>query len=203
MYDSITGKIVRKDPSVVVLRTGGIGYSLSVPRRIAEALPDSGEATLFCHLAVRDDSMKLFGFESVDEREIFRRLNSVSGVGAVTALLILSEFSPLQVIETILAEKDLLFRKVKGVGTKTAKRIVLELKGKVEGMALTLGAAAGESTEEEPNRAHLGEDLLATLVGLGFSRAQARETAIRTLAENPGEENLEKLIKASLALLSS
>jgi len=202
MYDSITGEIARKDPSAVVLRAGGIGYVLNVPRRTLEALPEEGKtATLYCHLSLRDDSLKLYGFESAFEREIFRKLNSVSGVGAATALLILSEFTPLKVIETIMSGEDVLFRKVKGVGTRTAQKIVIELKGKVEEMGIAAGAtASGEPRGKGPSA--LGDDLLSALASLGFPRPRAREAALRVLSENPGEENIERLIKESLAVLS-
>jgi Holliday junction DNA helicase RuvA len=200
MLDSISGEVVRKDPASIVIRSGGIGFCLNVPRRVLRELPPSGEISLFCHLAVREDSMKLYGFQSVLEREVFRKLNSVAGVGAATALLILSEYSPARIIEAIMADNDVVFQKVKGIGAKTAKRVVLELRGKVE----ELGAAAAAGGGAAPGApAGLTEDLLAALSALGFPRSKARQAALTTMADNPGEDDLEKLIRSALALMGS
>ncbi len=198
MLDTITGDIVKKGESFVVLRTGGIGFSINVPRRILADLPDSGEATLICHLAVREDSMKVYGFESEFERELFRKLNSVAGVGAATALLLLSDFTPARLIEAIMQENALQFQRVKGIGAKTAKRIALELKGKVE----ELGLAAGVRGREKEISRNVGEDLMAALIGLGYPRSKARDAAARVLSQHPGEEDLEKLIKHVLGAVS-
>jgi Holliday junction DNA helicase RuvA len=199
MLDSITGEIVRKDAGAVVLRTGGVGFCLMVPRRTVEGLPDEGEATLHAHLSVREDTVKLFGFESVFERELFRKLNSVAGVGGATALLLLSDFTPEEIVEGIMTDNSARFLKVKGVGAKTAKRIVLELKGKVEemGYAPTSGSAAADGTA-----ASAGEDLLSALVALGFPRSKAKDVSVRVLADNPDEEDLEKLLRTALALIN-
>lgn len=199
MLDSITGEIVRKDAGAVVLRTGGVGFCLMVPRRTVDGLPDEGEATLYGHLSVREDTVKLFGFKSVFERELFRKLNSVAGVGGATALLLLSDFTPEEIIEAIMTDNSTRFLKVKGVGAKTAKRIVLELKGKVEEMGYAPALGSGEADEAVVTT---GEDLLSALVSLGFPRAKAKDVSFRILADNPDEEDLEKLIRHALALIN-
>lgn len=204
MLDSITGDVVRKDASAVVLRTDGVAYRLDVPARTLESLPDSGEVTLYSHLTVRDDSLKLFGFESLFEREVFWKLTSVAGVGGATALVILSGNTPAEVIEAVVNEKHLIFQKAKGVGAKTAKRIVLELKGKVEELGIAAGAEIAAGGTGAPGAgASVGQDLLAALVTLGFTQAQAREAAARALADHPDEDDLELLIKTALALVGS
>jgi Holliday junction DNA helicase RuvA len=169
-----------------------------VPRRTADGLPEEGEATLYGHLSVREDTVKLFGFETVFERELFRKLNSVAGVGGATALLLLSDFTPEEIIEAIMTDNSARFLKVKGVGAKTAKRIVLELKGKVEEMGYTPapGSAGADGTASP-----IGDDLLSALVSLGFPRSKARDVSVRVLADNPGEEDLEKLLRFALALI--
>jgi Holliday junction DNA helicase RuvA len=198
MLDAITGEVVRKEPSSIVLRSGGIGFHLSVPHRVLRDLPESGEVTLFCHLAVREDSMKLYGFESVFEREVFGKLNSVAGVGAATALSILSDSPPTRIIEAIMSDNDVFFQKVKGIGAKTAKRIVLELKGKVEELALAAAVDGSGVTQAAHN---IAGDLLAALTALGFARHKAKEAALKVVADSPGEENLEKLIRSALMFM--
>ncbi len=200
MLDSITGEVVRKDATSVVLRTGGVAFSLDVPARTLDTLADSGAVTLYSHLTVRDDTLRLYGFQSLFEREVFWKLTSVAGVGGATALVILSNNTPAEVIEAVVAEKHLIFQKAKGVGAKTAKRIVLELKGKVEEMGIAAGV---ETSVGGTQSVSVGQDLLAALVTLGFSQPQARDAAARALADHPEEENLEALIKAALASIGS
>jgi len=195
MLDSITGEVVRKDATSVVLRTGGVAFRLDVPARTLDNLPQSGEVTLYSHLTLRDENLKLFGFESLFEREVFWKLTSVAGVGGAIALVILSGSTPDEVIDAIVSEKHLIFQQAKGVGAKTAKRIVLELKGKVEEMGIAAGSGGVASASHAVS---VGQDLLAALVTLGFSQSQARDAAARALADHPDEEDLEALIKASL-----
>jgi len=202
MLDSITGEVVRKEPSAVIVRTGGVAFCVEAPRGVIERLPESGEATLVCHLAMRDDTVRLYGFETLFEREIFRKLNSVAGVGAATALRLLSDFTPEQLIETIMSDNAVRFQKVKGIGAKTAKRIVLELKGKVEELGLIAGVHTHETGGAASAGSGLADDLVTVLTGLGYPRAQVVEAATQALSENPSTDNLEALIKAALAILS-
>ena len=200
MLDSITGEVLRKDATSVVLRTGGVAFRLDVPARTLDNLPDSGEVTLYSHLTVRDENLKLYGFESLFEREVFWKLTSVAGIGGAIALVILSGNTPAEVIEAVVSERHLIFQKAKGVGAKTAKRIVLELKGKVEEMGIAAGAEAAAGTTHSVS---VGQDLLAALVTLGFSQNQARDAAARALADHPDEEDLEALIKSALASMGA
>ncbi len=200
MLDSITGEVLRKDATSVVLRTGGVAFCLDVPARTLDNLPDSGEVTLYSHLTVRDENLKLYGFESLFEREVFWKLTSVAGIGGAIALVILSGNTPAEIIEAVVSERHLIFQKAKGVGAKTAKRIVLELKGKVEEMGIAAGAEAVAGTAHSVS---VGQDLLAALVTLGFSHNQARDAAARALADHPDEEDLEALIKGALASMGA
>ena len=123
-------------------------------------------------------------------------------MGAATALLLLSELPPAEMIEALLAEDALRFQAVKGVGTKTARRIVLELKGKVEETAFAAGVRGDEERPAQQG-SELAADLVAGLTALGFARSTASEAASRVLAEHPAEENLAALIKAALARLTA
>lgn len=203
MLDSITGEVVRKEPSAVIIRTGGIGFCVEAPRGVIERLPDAGEATLVCQLTVRDDTIKLYGFETLFERELFRKLNSVAGVGAATALRLLSELTPDQLIETIMSDNAVRFQKVKGIGAKTAKRIVLELKGKVEEIGFIAGVRSQAARGGASAGTGLGDDLVAVLSGLGYPRHRVVEAATQVLADNPESDNLETLVKAALAIITS
>ena len=200
MFDSITGTVVRKDADAVVLAAGGIGYRLLAPLRTLERLPGDGEITLYSHLAVKDDSIQLYGFETPLERDLFLKILCVNGVGARTALSLLSRFPPRELVEILAGEGISRLQAVKGVGARTAKRLVLELKGKVE---WALGLPSGETTDHPvgAREDRLGEDLVAALLALGYPRAPSREAALRALAENPGADDLEKLIKTALHFL--
>jgi len=200
MLDSITGELIRKDGLAVVLRCNGLAYQVIVPSRTLRDLPEHHEATLFCHLVVREDTIKLYGFESLLERQIFLKLNSVAGVGAGTAVLLLSDLSSAEIINTIVTEQHLKLQKVKGIGAKTAKRIVLELRGKVEEMGISAPVEPQPEVEESDR---LGRDLLNALMALGYSRAQAREASLEVLAEYPGKDKIEELIRSALAKLRS
>ncbi|MHC4941884.1 MAG: Holliday junction branch migration protein RuvA [Planctomycetota bacterium] len=199
MFDSITGTLVRKDPGGVVVSVGGVGYALHVPLRTWQHLPPDEEITLYCHLAVRDDSMQLYGFQHPAERDLFLKIMSVSGVGAATALNVLSDITPREFLEAIARENVTLLQRVKKIGARTAKRLVLELKGKLdlEGMAISSESDSSgipQALEESKTAC----DLIAALLALGYPRAAAREAASKALASHPDEEKLESLLRSAL-----
>jgi Holliday junction DNA helicase RuvA len=202
MFDSLTGTLVRKDPGSVVLAVGGVGYALNVPLRTWESVPPDEEITLYCHLAVRDDSMLIYGFQSPSERNLFLKIMSVGGVGAATALNLLSDMTPREFLEAIAQENVALLQRVKKIGARTAKRLVLELKGKLdlEGMAV---AADVESPglPQGLDESGIGGDLIAALQALGYPRGSAREAASRALADHPDEKKLENLLRVALRQL--
>lgn len=199
MFDSITGTLVRKDSAIAVLLLGGIGYSIRVPSRTLLSLEEDRETTLYCHLSVRDDSMVLYGFQEPYERDLFLKIMSVSGVGPATALNILSDIPPQRFLEAIAQEKASLLQKVKKVGARTAKRLILDLKGKVD---LPDIKASDAAPDVDPSLdTALSKDLIAALSSLGYPRKHARDAAERALAAHPDCDNLETLIKAALSNL--
>ncbi len=130
MYNHIRGTLTHKSPSRIVIEAGGIGYEATVPLSAGNKLPAVGqEATLLLHLVIREDDMRLIGFADEDQRELFRRLITLSGVGPAMALQILSGMSPQEFAVAVERQDAGALRKIKGVGEKTAKRIILELKG--------------------------------------------------------------------------
>ena len=130
MYAFITGEIADKQPTYVVLNCGGVGYEIFISNYTYDSLPDEGEiVTLYTYLQVREDAMTLFGFATKQEKEMFLQLITVSGVGAKIAQSILSGITPSQLVLAISTNDTKLLSSVKGLGKKTAERIILELKG--------------------------------------------------------------------------
>ena len=197
MFDSITGVLVRKDAAGVVVSAGGLGYRLGIPQRILESLPEDGEITLYTHLAVKDDSLKLYGFPTPGERDLFLKIMSVSGIGAATALNLLSQILPHEFLRAVAEENAALLQSVKKVGARTAKRLILELKGKVE----LEGFAAEEGGPPPAGASDLGKDLVAALQRLGYPRPAARDAATKALADHPQSDDLEHLLKSALSSL--
>lgn len=197
MFDSITGVLVRMDAAGVVVSAGGLGYRLGIPQRILDPLPEGGEITLYTHLAVKDDSLKLYGFPTPEERDLFLKIMGVSGIGAATALNLLSQIPPREFLRAVAEENAPLLQSVKKVGARTAKRLILELKGKVE----LEGFAAEEGGPPSTGDPDLGKDLVAALQRLGYPRPAARDAAAKALADHPQSDDLEHLLKSALSSL--
>lgn len=198
MFDFISGTLIRKDAGGVVVSLGGMGYHLSVPQRTLSELPDSGEVTLYSHLVVKEDSLRLFGFQTPLERDLFLKIMSVSGIGAALALSLLSEITPRQFADGVARENIALFQRVKGIGARTAKRLVLELKDKMEWMEALAHVPEAEGILDGAPLGDKAQDLVAALLALGFPRLAARDAAAKALSANSEDESLENLIKAAL-----
>ena len=188
MYNHIRGTIVHKTPSRVVVEANGIGFDIVVPLSVSRRLPKIGaEATVLTHLVVREDELRLIGFADADERDLFRRLINLSGVGPAMALQILSGMTPQEFMLAVERQDAGALRKVKGVGEKTAKRIILELKG-----AKTILPAGGENVPEGA-----ASEAVAALMALGLSQNEAAARVEKALKDTP-DLAVEDLIKASL-----
>ena len=181
MYHHFRGELILVDTSSAVIDCGGVGYRLTVSLLTADALSGSvgREVKLLAHLQVREDAMELFGFRSQEELETFRLLIGVSGVGPKLAIAILSAFTPENFAAIICAEDAKSLSKAPGVGAKTAARIVLELKEKISGSAITALPAFGGAAAPVRMSGKLSEAAEA-LVGLGFNRNEVTEV-IRSL----------------------
>ncbi|MCC6595185.1 MAG: Holliday junction branch migration protein RuvA [Rhodanobacteraceae bacterium] len=170
MIGRLTGKLLSKNPPQVLVEAAGVGYEVEVPMSTFFGLPATGEAvTLHTHLVVREDAHVLFGFGSLEERAAFRQLIRISGVGARTALAVLSGLSVAELSQAVALQDTARLVKVPGVGKKTAERLLLELKGK-----LADAVPAGTKAES-------GNDVLNALVGLGYSEKEAL-AAVKGLA---------------------
>ncbi len=190
MYDYVSGRLAVRKPSYVVVDAGGVGYRVNIPLSTYERLPKDGEVKLFTWLRVSDDDLRLYGFATEAEREIFLRLvEGVQQLGPAKAVAILSSASP-DALRRAIEEGDVAFLKgIRGVGEKIANRLIVELKGK-------LPAAAGKESPE----ASLTRDAVGALVSLGFERRVAEEAVRRARKDaGGGEPAVEDLIKRSLA----
>ena len=190
MITHIAGKLVEKNPTDVVIDCNGVGYLLNISLHTFSKIPDQEFLKLYTYLLVREDSHTLYGFASTAEREIFKLLISVSGIGASTARIMLSSLSPEQAKEGIAHGDVAMIQSVKGIGAKTAARVILDLKDKI------LKVYDIDEVSVKPNNTSKDEALSALEV-LGFAKKQAERVIDKVLAQQP-EANVETTIKEAL-----
>ena len=194
MFAFISGIIVEKTPTYAVIDCHGVGYHLNISLNTYSKLPDTGNCKLFVHQVIREDAHILYGFIDQDERIIFRHLITVQGVGSNTARMILSSMKVQDIVAAIGRGSVSDFQSVKGIGAKTAQKIILDLKDKV-GKEEFQGQIFSNSYNT------VGKEALSALILLGFPKNQA-EKAVNQIIKVSGESvNLEDLIKAALKIL--
>ncbi len=196
MITHLQGRMLEKTPSHVVLDVAGVGYLVHISLQTYSALKDEEAQFLYTHFVVREDAQLLYGFKTKSERSLFEKLIAISGIGANTARLILSALS-VEDFVTVIATGDLLrLKSVKGIGEKTAERILIELKGKVNTM---LGdASLPQGTDKSTLRmSSVPEQALLALIALGFAPAKAEKALQKTLQDNPNQP-VELLIKKAM-----
>tara|TARA_E500000178_G_C16999379_1_gene744890 strand:- start:707 stop:1285 length:579 start_codon:yes stop_codon:yes gene_type:complete len=189
MITQISGRLVEKSPTELVVDCNGIGYSINISLNTFSKLSDEENIKLFTHLIIKEDSHSLFGFLTKSERELFRLLISVSGVGASTARVMLSSLSPTEIVSAIANEKVSIVQSIKGIGSKTAQRIILELKDKI------LGIDNNDSDFELIPKE--SEEAISALEVLGYSRKQTTKIVSKIKSDEP-EISTELLIKRAL-----
>ena len=194
MYEYIKGTVAEVAPAYAVIDVGGVGYYLHISLETYSAIEHETETRLYVHYVVREDAQLLYGFSTKAERELFRLLISVSGVGGNTARMILSTYSPRELQGIITAGNAVLLKNVKGLGLKTAQKIIVELSGKMAGLGLT------GDTVTAPVAGGDYEEALAALVMLGFGKAVADKVVKIVARENPGA-SVEDLVRMSLKRL--
>lgn len=196
MISSLHGVVLHATSDQVVIDVGGVGFAVAVPADVAHTAAVGEKLLLHTSLIVREDSLSLFGFADRGELEIFGLLISVTGVGPKSALGVLSHLTADQIAEAVTAEDDAPFRRVSGIGPKTAKLIVLQLAGKVQAFAAPSKPAAAGGTD-------VVTQVAAALVGLGWSEKVAAEAAAQTAAEATDAEraSVASLLRRTLALL--
>jgi Holliday junction DNA helicase RuvA len=190
----IEGKLSVKTPPYVVVDCGGVGYSIQVSLHTYEQLGNSENVRLLTHLVIKEDSHTLYGFMQDDERQLFTQLISVSGVGPNTARLMLSSLKPADIRQAISEGNWALIKTVKGIGEKTAQKVVIDLKNKVQ-----KSDVAGELSLVS-NRNNKIDEALAALTMLGFSKNEAEKALLKTRQQNP-EYTVEELVKHTLKIL--
>jgi Holliday junction DNA helicase RuvA len=194
MFAYLKGAFTLKTPTVVHIDVHGVGYEVQVSLNTYSKIQSLNEGTLFTHLLVREDAHILFGFYDKHEKEVFLHLLSVSGVGASTARMMLSSLQADEVVRAILSGNEGLLESVKGIGKKTAQRIVLELRDK-------LAKSPAEANISTLNHNSLELDALTAMTALGIAR-NAAESAIKKARQNSTEfTEVQELIKAALKCL--
>lgn len=194
MIAHINGQLIEKTPTYVVIDCGGVGYQLHISLNTFARLPETGVVKLLSHLSIKEDAHVLFGFWDEQERGLFRLLISVNGVGPGTARMILSSLTPSELQTAILSGQVAVLKGVKGIGEKTAQRILIDLKDKV-------GKSEQAPTAFSTLLAHnkVKEEALSALVMLGFARNLAEKAVEKVLKAAGGEEpQVEQLIKQAL-----
>lgn len=192
MITHIQGVLEERTPASAVIDCDGVGYLLQISLTTYAQLPEKGVCRLFTHLAIREDAHVLFGFFNKDERELFRHLISVSGVGPNTAMSILSGLDPSGVKDVIISGNVSVLKSIKGVGPKTAERIIIDLRdrvGKVQTGALALAMAS--------NKTH--EEALTALVTLGFAKSAAEKAIEKVLKKHGGDLGVSEIVKNALS----
>lgn len=192
MYNHFAGKVTAKTPTYVVLECAGVGFLLNISLHTFSKIPENGNAVLLAHLAVREDAMVLYGFADEEERELFKQLISVSGVGAGTARMILSSMNPSEIVSAIHSGNVAALKSIKGIGEKSAQRIIVDLKGKVgKGHS---DSALQFATADNKHR----EEALSALVALGFARNMAEKAIDKSIRSEGNVVSVEHLIKLAL-----
>lgn len=198
MYQYIEGNLVERNPAYAVIETNGIAYFISISLNTYSLLPLPGSSNhkvkLYLHLVVREDAMLLFGFADEGERELFRHLISVSGVGVNTARMILSSLTTKEAGDAIAGARVQVLQGIKGIGAKTAQRIILDLRDKIPaaGMAAEILGPAYNSNRQEA---------LSALLMLGFAKLPAEKALDKILGKGELKLTIEELIKESLKIL--
>ena len=190
MITQIRGRLVEKNPTYVVVDCAGVGYLLHVSLQTFSALPTDENIRLFTHLSIREDAHTLYGFISKTEREVFKLLISVSGVGPSIARTMLSSMSSEEVQNAIASENVALIQSVKGIGAKTAQRVIVDLKDKI---IKTFDIDEVSLSSNNTNK----EEALSALEVLGFNRRQSEKVITAILKDTPNE-TVELLIKKAL-----
>ncbi|WP_147678303.1 Holliday junction branch migration protein RuvA [Algibacter pacificus] len=193
MITHIQGKLVEKNPTHVVIDCNGVGYMLNISLHTFSQIPDAESLKLYTHLQIKEDAHTLYGFSSVAEREIFRLLLSVSGIGANIARTMLSSLTPKQIREGIATGDVALIQSVKGIGVKTAQRVILDLKDKI----LKIYDIDEVSVSKDNTNKN---EALSALEVLGFVKKQAERVVDKIVVAEP-DATVESIIKQALKKL--
>ena len=198
MIAHLKGKLTHKSPVAIIIDVNGVGYQVFVPLSTFYALPElESEISLGIHTHMREEALKLFGFYTIDEKIIFEKLITINKVGPKLALTILSGMPPADILSTINSNDIVKLSTIPGIGRKTAERLILEMRDKLDGLSLDFVATKDPGPEKG-----LFDDALSALVNLGYKKSQAELALKKVYAESAEDNSIENLIKDSLNLLS-
>ena len=198
MIAHLKGKLTHKSPVAIIIDVNGVGYQVFVPLSTFYALPElESEISLGIHTHMREEALKLFGFYTIDEKIIFEKLITINKVGPKLALTILSGMPPADILSTINSNDIVKLSTIPGIGRKTAERLILEMRDKLDGLSLDFVATKNPSPEKG-----LFDDALSALVNLGYKKSQAELALKKVYAESAEYNSIENLIKDSLNLVS-
>lgn len=196
MYEYISGKLTEIAPTYAVVEAAGVGYYINISLQTYSAIENQSEVRLYVHFTVREDAQLLYGFATKLERELFRNLISVSGVGGNTARMILSTYSSSELRNIIATENAVLLKNVKGLGLKTAQKIIVELSGKM----LELGADKPEVVQIASAKPAAYDETLSALQMLGFQRGASDKVVKAIFSESP-DMSVEEAVRQALRRL--
>ncbi|OWY20538.1 Holliday junction branch migration protein RuvA [Sphingobacteriales bacterium UPWRP_1] len=199
MIAYIKGQLTQKTPAYVVIETaGGVGYHVNISLHTFSQIQHADTCKLHTHLHIKEDAHTLYGFADETEKNLFQHLISVSGIGPATAQIMLSSLNPAEIQEAIVTENEAIIRTMKGVGPKTAKRVILELKDKLTKLPVAVLVA---DTAGSGPAAAMKEDALTALLSLGIAKPVAQRAIARVLREKADISSVELLIKQALQVL--
>ena len=191
MFDYVEGELTGRSPAEAIIEAGGVGYRFTIPVSTFDALPQQGRFRMLAYLYVREDVHRLYGFATQGERRLFTRLIGVQGIGPSTALAVLNGISVDDFRRAVAEEKLLVISKVKGIGRKTAERIVVELKRDMERDLIERPAAGGIA-------AGVVGDAVAAMLSLGYKRSKSEEAVGRSVKKLGRDASLEQIIREAL-----
>ena len=201
MIEYIRGGLAELSPATAVIDCNGLGYAVNISLNTYAAIQGKKECKLYIYEAIREDAYILYGFADKQERELFLLLISVSGIGGNTARMILSALSPAELVNVISTENDNLLKTVKGIGLKTAQRVIVDLKDKIKTGAASAGNTIGSlGGMLSAANAQVQEEAIAALTMLGFAQAPSQKVVLAILKEEP-DAPVEQVIKLALKRL--
>ena len=200
MIEYIKGDIAEITPATVVLDCNGMGYGINISLNTYSAIQNQSNTKLYIYEAIREDAYVLYGFSTKQERELFLLLISVSGIGGNTARMILSALSPSELCGVISSGNDKLLKTVKGIGLKTAQRVIVDLKDKIKTSGEAAGTTGITGLASTAANVQVQEEAVAALTMLGFAQAPSQKVVMAILKEDAGAP-VEQVIKLALKRL--
>lgn len=199
MIEYIRGELTELTPVLATIEAGGVGYGLSISLNTYSAVQGKKEVKLYVHEAIREDAHTLYGFADRKERELFVQLISVSGVGANTARMVLSSMSPAELCNCISTGNERMMKSIKGIGLKTAQRIIVDLRDKIVALGIAEEIPAGGAITTPVNN-EVMDEAVSALTMLGFAPAPSQKAVVQILQEQP-DAPVETVVKTALKMI--